>query len=52
MTFVKRDMGSKKDNEILTLDQLQTELADDTKVKVAGIDIDGTRPFPRSYCFC
>lgn len=38
-------MGSKKDNEILTLDQLQTELADDTKIKVAGIDVDGTRPF-------
>lgn len=37
-------MGSKKENEILTLDQLQTELADDTKIKVAGIDVDGTRP--------
>jgi hypothetical protein len=44
VTFVQGDMGSKKDNEILTLDQLQTELADDTKIKLAGIDVDGTRP--------
>lgn len=45
-------MGSKKDNEILTLDQLQTELADDTKIKLAGIDVDGTRSFTWSCCFC
>lgn len=39
-------MGTKKENEILSLDQLQTELADDTKIKLAGIDVDGTRSFP------
>ena len=46
------NMGSKKDNEILTLDQLQTELADDTKIKLAGIDVDGTRSFLWPYCVC
>lgn len=44
-------MGSNKDNEILTLDQLETELAQDTKVKLAGIDIDGTRSFLFSMTF-
>lgn len=30
-------------NETLTLENLETVLAKDTKVKLAGIDIDGTR---------
>ena len=38
-------MASKKNNEALTLDNLEAALADDTKIKLAGIDIDGTRPF-------
>ena len=37
-------MASKKDTEGLTLDNVEAALANDTKVKLAGIDIDGTRP--------
>ncbi|KIW96721.1 uncharacterized protein Z519_02112 [Cladophialophora bantiana CBS 173.52] len=43
-------MASKKDGEILTLDELETALASDTKIKLAGIDIDGTRPSPFFSC--
>jgi hypothetical protein len=39
-------MASKKDNETLTLDNLEAALSKDTKIKLAGIDVDGTRPFP------
>jgi hypothetical protein len=38
--------------EILTLDDLETELATDNKVKLAGIDIDGTRSFSFSLGPC
>ena len=30
--------------EKLTLDNVESVLAKDTKIKLAGIDIDGTRP--------
>ena len=45
-------MGSNTNDKILTLDQLETELAQDTKVKLAGIDVDGTRSFPLSNSIC
>ena len=34
-------MANKSDNGVLTLDNLETELANDTKVKLAGVDADG-----------
>lgn len=37
--------GKAKDIEdIVTLDNLESALSKDTKVKLAGIDVDGTRP--------
>jgi hypothetical protein len=36
-------MAEDNESETLTLDNLETVLAKDTKVKLAGIDIDGTR---------
>lgn len=36
-------MASKGDKDNVTLDDLETELATDTKVKLAGLDVDGTR---------
>lgn len=38
-------MASKTDSESLTLDNLESVLAQDTKIKLAGIDVDGTRPY-------
>lgn len=43
-------MASKDDREVITLENLETALAKDTKIKLAGIDIDGTRPFNWSTC--
>lgn len=34
---------AEENNETLTLENLVTVLAKDTKVKLAGIDVDGTR---------
>lgn len=34
-------MAGQSDKEILSLDDLETALASDTKIKLAGIDIDG-----------
>ena len=38
--------------DIVTLDDLETALATDNKIKLAGIDVDGTRSrsFPPSFC--
>jgi hypothetical protein len=40
------------DKEIVTLDDLETELASDSMVKLAGIDVDGTRTSicPSNFC--
>jgi hypothetical protein len=40
--------SSKKESDVLSLDNLEVKLAKDTKIKLAGIDIDGTRPSGRS----
>lgn len=48
-------MASKKDDEALTLANLEEVLAQDTKIKLAGIDVDGTRPPtppPPVHTFC
>jgi hypothetical protein len=45
-------MTSKKDNEALTLDNLEAALSKDTKIKLAGIDVDGTRPSHRFLSSC
>lgn len=45
-------MASKQDGEVLTLHSLETALAKDTKVKLAGLDVDGTRPFTQLCSPC
>ncbi len=45
-------MAGQNDKENLTLDELETALAQDTKVKLAGIDIDGMHTLVRSLFTC
>ena len=45
-------MGSKSNkDEALTLDNLESLLAKDTRIKLAGVDIDGKRPFNKTLYF-
>jgi hypothetical protein len=45
-------MAGQIDKESLTLDELETALAQDTKVKLAGIDVDGMHTPVRPLCTC
>jgi hypothetical protein len=45
-TVISRTMASKSNkDEALTLDNLESQLAKDTRIKLAGVDIDGKRTF-------
>jgi hypothetical protein len=45
-------MAGKKEKDMMSLEDLETELSSDTKVKLAGLDVDGTRPLQSACSFC